>query len=348
MSPTFQLLDCPIFLGSLAGSFPKWLAQQDYSQVFVIADTNTAALCFPLFLEKTGLKPHPELTVIPAGEANKNLHSCEKIWQAMLAANLDRKALVLNLGGGVIGDIGGFCAATWKRGMDYVHIPTTLLAMTDAAIGGKLGIDFQGVKNIIGVFRQPAAVFIDPEFLNTLPAREMRSGYAELIKHAQLSGSFKLPESLPEQSSKFPESLHDSIAVKVHIVSQDPHEKGLRMLLNFGHSIGHALESYFLETEAPLTHGEAVAIGMICEMELFRRRDALVELISRAFPHRHIPEAAFPAIWGMMQQDKKNSSGKVRIALPDELPFSMKIVAPTQADVARSLLYYNRLGTRSK
>lgn len=290
-----------------------------------------------------------ESVVVPAGEDHKNLKTCENIWEAMLSARLDRKCLVINLGGGVVGDMGGFCAATWKRGVDFIQVPTTLLSMTDAAIGGKLGVDFQGVKNIIGVFCQPAAVFVDPAFLTTLPARALRSGFAEVIKHAiigdpalyqQLSNGFKLSDDSPD---RWLEILQASIAVKVRIVTEDPYEKGLRMLLNFGHTIGHAIESYFLETTAPLTHGEAIAIGMICEMYGDARRGAMAAVLLNYFPHTNVPEAAFPAIWELMQQDKKNSSGKVRMALPDELPYTIKMLEPTADEVFGSLSYYNGL-----
>ncbi len=337
--PSTVLHDCPIFIGPLADSFSQWLDSQNYSQVFIIADTHTQALCLPVFLEKTGLNPPPIVVVIEPGETQKNLATCETIWQAMLAAKLDRNALVINLGGGVIGDMGGFCAATWKRGVDFVHIPTTLLAMTDAAIGGKLGVDFQGLKNIIGVFRQPKAVFVDPDFLDTLPERELRSGFAEVIKHALIGDPALWMQLSDHYSAKA--VLEASIGVKVRIVLEDPHEKGLRMLLNFGHTIGHAIESYFLETDNPLTHGEAIAIGMICELDASERRDTVAAFINNIFPQRQIPESAFTAIWHLMQQDKKNASGKVRMALPDVLPYSMKVLEPTQEVVVASLRRYN-------
>ncbi len=353
MSPTFLLQNSPIFLGQLAETFPSWLESQRYSQIFVLCDENTHHHCLLYFLETSGLREKITLTEIQSGEAEKNLATCEKIWQSMLAAKLDRKALVVNLGGGVIGDMGGFCAATWKRGVDFVQIPTTLLSMTDAAIGGKTGIDFHGIKNTIGVFQQPAAVFVDAAFLQTLPERELRSGYAEVIKHALIGDPVlleQLPESLkPSGSSdnQWLQILPKSIAVKVRIVQEDPLEKGLRMLLNFGHSVGHALESWFMETEEPLTHGEAVYIGMICEGFLAGNqslRAAVLKLGQKVFLHRNIDPSIFPAIWALMLQDKKNSSGTVRMAVPDEGPYSLKIIEPTKADVERSLLYYNDLG----
>ncbi len=353
MQPTFQLQNSPIFLAPLAETFPIWLETQHYSQIFVLADENTRQHCLPYFLEQTGLSNKIILTEIKSGEGEKTLSTCEKIWQSMLAAKLDRKALVVNLGGGVIGDMGGFCAATWKRGIDFVQIPTTLLSMTDAAIGGKTGIDFHGIKNTIGVFQQPKAVFVDRFFLKTLPDRELRSGFAEVIKHAMIGDSElgrRLSEGVtsshPLTSPNWLDILQKSIAVKVCIVQEDPLEKGLRMLLNFGHSIGHALESWFLETSEPLTHGEAIYIGMICEAFLAKNEHLQIkvrELGQNVFTHRNIDLTTFPAIWKLLQQDKKNSSGTVRMAVPDENPYSLNIIEPTQADVARSLEFYNEL-----
>lgn len=343
MTPAFQLGNCPIFLGDVGERFPDWLRQHAYSHIFILTDENTRRHCLDIFLEKTNLPEKVKVAEIPAGEGFKNLRTSESIWQKMLDAKLDRRALVVNLGGGVIGDMGGFCAATWKRGVDFIQVPTTLLAMTDAAIGGKLGIDFQGVKNTIGIFQNPAAVFVDPVFLKTLPERELRSGFAEVIKHAligrELFGSFKLSES------SWLETLRASIAVKVRVVQEDPLEKGLRAILNFGHTIGHALESYFLETNEPLTHGEAVAIGMICESRIgsLEQLEKVIEVIGSHFPHRPIPESAFPEIWNLMQQDKKNAAGKVRMTVPGEEPFSVKILEPNREEVERSLLFYNSL-----
>lgn len=353
MEPAFQLQTSPIYLGAITGAFRDWFEKQAYSSVLILTDENTQRHCLPYFLDQTGLRENCVQAGIPSGEAAKNLRSAEKVWQYMQEANLDRRALVVNLGGGVIGDLGGFCAATWKRGIDFVQVPTTLLAMTDAAIGGKTGIDFQGIKNIIGVFQQPEAVFVDPFFLQTLPERELRSGYAEVIKHA-LIGSPELKQQLlegvtPALPEEWTRILRNSIAVKVRVVQEDPTEKGLRMLLNFGHSIGHALESYFLDSEVPLTHGEAVYIGMICEAHLSGNQEleqAVWSLGHTLFPYHNIPPTAFPSIRERMLQDKKNSSGTVRMAVPDETPFSLKMIEPAPREIDRSLEFFNSLGSR--
>ncbi len=347
MSQQIPFSGHPIFLGPLSDSLPDWLEKQDYSSVFLIADRNTNRLCRPALPVKTvgAFVVGETAETSTQMETLKTLQTCEAIWQAMFEARLDRKALVINLGGGVVGDMGGFCAATYKRGIDFIQIPTTLLAMTDAAIGGKLGVDFQGIKNAVGVFQNPAAVFIDPVFLKTLPERELHSGFAEVLKHALIGNRalWKKIQSMPAGSlatTDWAGLLADSIAVKTKIVSADPREAGIRALLNFGHTIGHALESYFLQTEHPLTHGEAVAIGMFCESP----DDAHAQTILRFFPHRQIPESAFPALWKLMEQDKKNTSGAVRMAVPDvDMSFSMRWIALNQEDAYRRLRRYNGL-----
>lgn len=351
MTCTIHLPDYPVLLGPLSETLPAWLQQKKYSRIFVIADANALA-----HWNNTALLPGTEMYVVPCPPASehaggaerlKNLDTCALIWNAMQQARLDRQALVVNLGGGVVGDMGGFCAATFKRGVDFIQIPTTLLAMTDAAIGGKLGIDFNGIKNALGVFRNPQAVFADPVFLETLPARELRSGFAEVIKHA-LIGDYELwekiqkttPEALSPGSmtaDAWTEILEPSIAVKAQIVTLDPHEHGIRALLNFGHTVGHAVESYFLETDEPLTHGEAVAIGMVCEGLLSTE----TETILRIFGRRPMPESIFPKLWERMQHDKKNASGAVRIAVPGTEPFSLQILELSREEAFRRLKLYD-------
>ncbi|HAD14724.1 MAG TPA: 3-dehydroquinate synthase [Saprospirales bacterium] len=329
-------------MGSLRQTLPHWLEKKHYTQVIVLTDDNTQTHCWP---QIQNLLPHSVKTItIPAGEQHKNLKTCEWIWNQMLLQQCDRKSLLINLGGGVIGDMGGFCAATWKRGIDFIQIPTTLLSMTDAAIGGKTGIDFQGIKNIIGVFQNPAAIFIDPTFLNTLAERELRSGFAEVIKHALIGSPVLLHKIHQSGNTPLPhldwsELLRESIAVKIHVVAQDPTEQNLRMLLNFGHTIGHALESYFLDTDTPLTHGEAIAIGMICEIPKDKRAEVAKTLL-RYFPVVPIPETAYPELWNMMLQDKKNSSGTVRMAVPDELPFTLNVLELSEMQLPDLLSEY--------
>lgn len=342
LNPDFTWQNSPIFVGSLAETLGPWLKEQSYSQILVITDTNTYVHCLPSLKD---LLPYPFHTFqIPAGEPHKNLETCAQIWQQLLHYKLDRKSLVINLGGGVIGDMGGFCAATWKRGINFIQVPTTLLAMTDAAIGGKTGIDFQGIKNTIGVFQTPAAVFADPAFLNTLSNREFISGLAEVLKHGfigdpELLSSFANLQPTALRSLPWPQLLIQSIAVKVRVVTEDPKENGLRMLLNYGHTIGHALESYFLETNTPLTHGEAIAIGMICETPA-PHHTQVTQLLAPFFPKVPIPKETYNSLWQLMQQDKKNSSGAVRLAIPDELPYTMKVLDITELQLGNLLQKY--------
>ena len=352
-SRIFSLPGYPVSVGDLSAAFPAWLRERQFSSLVVLADSNTRRLCLPVFLQKTGLPSGLPVVEIPAGEAHKNLASCAQIWQSLLAEKLDRHALVLNLGGGVVGDMGGFCAATFKRGVAFAQIPTTLLAMTDAAIGGKLGIDFQGVKNMVGVFQHPAAVFCDPAFLQTLPPRELRSGMAEVLKHARIGDPVlwrQLARLRSPGAADWPRILPKSIAVKVRVVRRDPLEKNLRQLLNFGHTIGHAIESRWLETSDPLTHGEAVAIGMICEQFLADPAGAaqVADVVLRLFGHRPLPEPEFPVLWDLMQQDKKNTAGAVRMAVPSDGRLGLRILAPSREAVAESLRFYNTLAAADR
>jgi len=354
MNRVIHLPDYPVMLGPLHETLPAWLKQQRYSRIFVVADANALA-----YWNQTALFPDTDIFVVPCPPASdlaggaerfKTLDTCTQIWDAMLTARLDRQALVINLGGGVVGDMGGFCAATFKRGVDFIQVPTTLLAMTDAAIGGKLGIDFNGIKNAIGVFRHPQAVFADPAFLETLPSRELRSGFAEIIKHA-LIGDTDLwdtiretpPESLQSTAlttDQWMNLLEPSMTVKAQVVTMDPHERGIRALLNFGHTVGHAVESYYLETNNPLTHGEAVAIGMLCEGMLNTEAGTIL----RIFGHHSLPETIFPELWERMQHDKKNTASAVRIAVPGTEPFSLQLLEWSREEAYRRLQFYNSLG----
>jgi 3-dehydroquinate synthase len=225
-----------------------------------------------------------------------------------------------------------------KRGIAFVQVPTTLLAMTDAAIGGKTGIDFYDVKNTLGVFQNPAAVFADPVFLSSLPLKELHSGFAEVIKHAIIKNPLNWQENehLKSFFNRFPkdagclnwlEILQESTEVKLRIVKEDPHEKNQRMLLNFGHTVGHALETYFLRTDDPLTHGEAIAQGMLMEADVAETATpALRDILPRLYPPRAIPKDAWPELWNLMLNDKKNKAGAVRFTVPASEPYSMKVV----------------------
>lgn len=346
------LEDYTISVGDLSRDLPQFLAERSYSSLLILVDENTRRDCYPLIGPLLPNDVPREIVEIPAGETHKTVNTCERIWEAMLRAGADRNALLLNLGGGVIGDMGGFCAATFKRGIDFVQIPTTLLSQVDASIGGKLGIDFGGVKNSIGVFRNPQAVFIDPRFLRTLSERERYSGFAEVIKHALIAdaGHWETIQSGdPTALAGDTPTILRSLGIKQAIVQADPFEKGIRKALNFGHTVGHAVEAWSLQTERPLLHGEAVALGMIVEAHLSNQLTGLSDRalydISRYLLHTYIlyalPENCFPDFIERMQNDKKNAGGRINCTLL-EAPGRARIDwYVSEEHIKQSLRYFN-------
>jgi 3-dehydroquinate synthase len=301
------------------------LHAKSYSKVFVLADTNTYRACLPIV--ETALSDFDLCTiVIEAGEQHKNIQTCQYIWSSMMKEQADRQAVLLNLGGGVIGDMGGFCASTFKRGMDFIQIPTTLLAQVDASVGGKLGIDFLQVKNSIGLFCNPQAVFLHPTFFDTLPLAEVQSGYAEMIKHALIDTTehwSQLSAITSLNKVDWQPLIEQSLQVKKEIVALDPFEKGIRKCLNFGHTLGHAIESLSWETERPLLHGQAVALGMLlecyCSTQLVglseRTLREITAYILALYPKYDLTVFAPNAIYQLVLQDKKNDKNIINCTL---------------------------------
>ncbi|MEM9719586.1 MAG: 3-dehydroquinate synthase [Bacteroidota bacterium] len=346
--------DYPIVIGEEAlKQIPKWIKTHEPSQVMVFADTHTYSDCYPLL---SGYLPTHHVTVIPPGEIHKNLSTCEILWQALTDHQFDRKGLVINLGGGVLGDMGGFVAATYKRGMDFIQIPTTLLAQVDASVGGKLGIDFQTLKNHIGIFQFPQAVLIYPPFLKTLPTPELVSGFAEVVKHhliADRDAWRKLVQVTDIHALDFPAIIQHSVEIKSKIVELDYKESGARKALNFGHTLGHAIESLFLE-EADLTtllHGEAIAIGMIGESQIAHQmgklpKDELEDIshyILTHFSKVDIPKGYLDAVYTRMLQDKKNAHGSILCTLVPQIG-EYEINIPLQkSHIAEALKFYREL-----
>ncbi|MGZ4049535.1 MAG: 3-dehydroquinate synthase, partial [Bacteroidia bacterium] len=251
-------------------------SKNKYSKIFILVDENTLKFCYPQLVEKIEPFEHAEIIEIDSGEESKTIEVCVQIWSALSEYGADRKSLFVNLGGGVIGDMGGFIASTFKRGMDFINIPTTLLSQVDASVGGKVGVDMNHFKNEIGVFNDPSAVFINLNFLNTLDKRQILSGFAEIIKHALIADVnywAKVRTADFANFDSFDELVKTSVYIKNTIVLEDPKEKGIRKVLNFGHTVGHAVETFFLEQDSKkhLLHGEAIAIGMICEAYLSQR-----------------------------------------------------------------------------
>ena len=342
-------MDDSVLISPIVSSLNSFLENKEYSKIMVIADANTRKYCYNLL---KGNLPKHSVVSVPVGEAHKTLATCEQIWEAMTKAELDRHALVLNVGGGVIGDMGGFCAATYKRGIDFIQIPTTLLAQVDASVGGKLGIDFRGFKNHLGVFQQPVRVLIDPVFLKTLPPRELRSGFAEVVKHCLIADADKWHEIREKdlERQNWPNLIAHSVAIKQAVVAQDPTEKGLRKILNFGHTLGHAVETLFL-SKAPkerLLHGEAIATGMVMESYLAYQKkmidrqtlEQVEEFMFSIFGKADIQPGDVEAIISLTRQDKKNRGSEVRFSLLTSAGSCAYDVAVSPAEMRRALQYY--------
>lgn len=321
----------PVYIGDILGELCRSVTARNYSSVFILTDENTNKFCLPA-LRKSKLQIHASNIIrIPAGEQGKTIRTVEYLWKKLLEGNADRNSVLINIGGGVVTDLGGFAAATFKRGIDFIHVPTTLLCMADACIGGKTGIDFHNIKNVVGAFKNPQAVFIYPEFLKTLPADEYKSGLAEVIKHGLISGKKKRKELFQLlKKSETPELSAAQIAVtiktKLAIVENDPNEKNIRRILNFGHTVGHALESWLMKKGEKTFHGYCVAAGMIIELQLseqlarfpLKDKEEIVQVIQKIFPVISFTKRDIPAIIKLMEQDKKNASGKIGFVLINE------------------------------
>ncbi len=350
---TIALDDYNIYVGEIWEALQAFLDDCTYSQYFILVDENTKAHCLPLIHKYSSLK---EATIIEiqSGEIHKNIHTCSFIWKALMEAKADRKALVINLGGGVIGDMGGFCASTYKRGIDFIQIPTTLLSDVDSSIGGKLGIDFAEVKNSVGVFNNPQAVFIDPIFLKTLPVRELRSGLAEIIKHgliadATLWEKLKSIENL--ETVDWTSLLVPSLEIKKKVVEEDPFEYNIRKALNFGHTVGHAIESWALNSPDPLLHGEAIAAGMICETYLSTKildlpnesAEEVSAYILKIYGKYLLQNEYFEDYLRLMKNDKKNENGQLNFTMLSNIGEAVINQSCESPLVKESLNYYIEL-----
>lgn len=302
------------------------LVAQNYSILFILVDEHTNDFCLPKFLPNLATEIPIEIIEIEAGEGIKNITTCVEIWSILSELGADRKSLIINLGGGVITDIGGFIASTFKRGIDFINVPTTLLGMVDASIGGKNGVDLGNLKNQIGVINVPKLLLIDTDFLETLSQREMRSGLAEMLKHGLIFDQNYWEQFLNLSDIDFADFdtlIYRSIQIKNEIVTQDPTENGIRKALNFGHTLGHAIESHFLETENALLHGEAIAIGMILESYISMQKgllpkDAFHQIkytLTEIYEHRIFSKNDIECIQNLLIHDKKNEYGKVQFAL---------------------------------
>jgi 3-dehydroquinate synthase len=308
-----------------------FISENSYSSIFILVDVHTNKYCLPKFLPNLATEIPIEIIEIEAGEDLKSITTCVEIWSILSDLGADRKSLIINLGGGVITDLGGFIASTFKRGIDFINIPTSLLGMVDASIGGKNGIDLGNLKNQIGIINVPKMLLIDTGFLETLSAKQTRSGLAEMLKHGLIyDKNYWITFVIPIQDAtnkidfdNFDALIYRSIEIKNEIVKQDPTENGIRKALNFGHTLGHAIESYYLQSAAPILHGEAIAIGMILESYISKEKGLLTSdeyhqikyILSAVYEQRNFSENEINSIQNLLIHDKKNEYGKVQFAL---------------------------------
>ncbi len=350
---TLQSINYPIYFENTLPELVDFIKKGNYSRFFVLTDENTGRHCLPLLQQHIDVLGNFDLIEINAGEESKNIDFCVGVWKMLIDFAADRQSLLVNLGGGVISDLGGFAASTFKRGIDFVHVPTTLLSQVDASVGGKTGIDLDNIKNIIGTFTQPKAVFIEHSFLYTLPPRQILSGLAEMLKHGLIADAGYWNQlKYSDLESPSAELVYHSISIKNRVVIEDPHEKGIRKSLNFGHTIGHAIETYSLMNDQnPLTHGEAIAAGMICEAKLSVEKSGLsddelteiTDVISGLYPKYELNPDSYETLFAIMQKDKKNQGGRINSSLLKSIGECQIDNICTEEEIYDSLNYYRDL-----
>ncbi|MDZ4756521.1 MAG: 3-dehydroquinate synthase [Bacteroidota bacterium] len=297
---------------------------EGYSEIIILADKHTSQLCLPVL--QPLISNIKATIIIDSGEQNKTLQSCEKVFEKLMAVNTSRKALMLNVGGGMVCDLGGFCASVYKRGIDYINIPTSLLCMVDAAFGGKTAVNFSQTKNMIGAFYPPKTVFYNTDFLNTLPQRQLYNGFAEMLKHGLIAYADyfeKLCEIDLNNTTHLLPFIQTSIDIKEQIVEEDPHEHGLRKILNAGHTIGHALEA----TQKDIHHGEAVAWGLLAEAKLSHELGILdidhlniiENCINKYYKDSKPINLDYNTMLEKIKNDKKNSNEYISFSLLQQI-----------------------------
>ncbi len=332
---------------------------EKYSQCIILVDENTKAHCLLLLLNANKTLVEAKVVEIISGEANKNFATCENVWQRLFEWQTDRDALLINLGGGVISDMGGFIASLYKRGIDFINIPTTLLAMVDATAGGKTGIDFHDIKNGIGLFQQPVHIFIHTEFLNTLPQTEFLSGYAEVVKHALIAEDASYwnevkqiqPAITPPSKDTIQQIIQKSIALKQSVTNADYKETGLRKVLNLGHTIGHAIESFALKNNKPIPHGYAVAWGIIAELYLAGKvidfpevqRLEIEKYLLNIYHNQFNLQFEYSDLIPFLKNDKKNIQHKINFTLLQQMGKPVYNIACNEQDVKKAVHYLGEI-----
>ncbi len=330
------------------------LRSDKFSSIFILVDENTNKFCLNIFIKKTEIEKFEKI-IINSGEENKNIDSCLFIWEKLNTFKADRKSLLINLGGGVLTDIGGFVASTYLRGINFINIPTTLLGMVDAAHGGKTGIDFKLLKNQIGVFSDPSEVILDSEYLNTLSKDEFLNGYAEVFKHSLLTNKRDL-----NFNSLINLDFYEDVSfiidkyseIKNEIVRSDKFESNYRKILNLGHTIGHAIESYSFRSINldELKHGEAIIVGLITELYISHRQlnfplsdlENLKTNVLKYFKRVHLTESDIEEIYDLLVYDKKNEGGIVNFVLLKSIGDPVVDQQTTKELFIESFKFYNK------
>lgn len=332
----------------------QYLTENKLDTVFVLVDGHTAEYCFDTLKKKLKSPLTIHKIVIPAGEQHKNIETCNQVWQELVELNADRKSVLINLGGGMVTDLGGFASATFKRGIRFINIPTTLLSMVDASVGSKTGVDLDNLKNLIGLFANPDMVLIDTAYLTTLPKREFNSGLAEIVKYG-LTFDAELLEKIwtfdQHNTDTLQEVIYTSVQIKNKVVLEDFKENGLRKTLNYGHTVGHAIESFYLKSNdlPTLLHGEAIAIGMVVEAYLSHKKygfdrtilERLKNWAIATYGKTELHKEHYSRFLSLMQHDKKNEQGTVKYVLLKAVEDFMINVEADEQIVMKGLDYYN-------
>ncbi|MDY8135690.1 3-dehydroquinate synthase [Aquimarina sp. 2201CG5-10] len=334
----------------------SYLEKANHSKIFILVDTNTHEHCLSLLLSSIEKEYDIEVIEIEPGEIHKNIETCSGIWNILSELGADRKSLMINLGGGVVTDLGGFIACTYKRGINYINIPTSLLAMVDASVGGKTGVDLGNLKNMVGVISESEMVLVDTEYLSTLPVNQMCSGFAEMLKHGLIQDREywdKLGDLSQLTFDDLDQLIYESVVIKNNIVFEDPTEQNIRKYLNFGHTLGHAIESFYLThpDKPTLLHGEAIAIGMIMEGFLSKKLLSVTEedlehmsnVILATFPKIDINPVDHQAIMDLLIHDKKNEKGNIYFVLLETIGAATYNCTVSDELIKESFDYYASL-----
>ena len=340
-----------VISGNLTQALTTAVAECEHDRTFILVDETTERCCLPL-VSGMDCVEGAQTIVIGATDTHKTLDSLAHVWEELGKGGGTRHSLLINIGGGMVTDLGGFAASTFKRGINYINIPTTLLAMVDASVGGKTGINFRGLKNEIGVFSNASTVILDTAFLKTLDTKNILSGYAEMLKHGLINDEKMWAELINEElsvsHSSFKKMLAESVAVKQRIVTEDPTEQGIRKALNLGHTAGHAFESFALSNNAPILHGYAVAYGLICELYLSaiktgfpsEKMHQTVRFIKEHYGKMSITCDDYPTLLELMTHDKKNVAGTINFTLLGGIGDIRINQTATKEDIYEALDFY--------